>query len=134
MGLLSVIYYLVPSVLLARGVLLIQFALGCVSLTLWRSFLYWAIGRDVLTRNLVILGTGEFAVDLARAVVASNSKGQKIVRLSWGGSCARRPIPVQPQRDRYAGRSGCPRQRMRIDTVVVALGDNAAAFPWKASP
>ncbi len=129
MGLLSVIYYLVPSVLLARGALLIQFALGCVALTLWRSLFYWAIGRDVLTRNLVILGTGEFAVDLARAVMASNSKGQRIVGFlgedpALVGRSLFNPSVIGTLDDLDA-----LRQRMRIDTVVVALGERRGRLP-----
>ncbi len=129
MGVLSVIYYLVPSILVARGVLLIQFALGCVGLTLWRSLFYWAIGRDVLTRNLVILGTGEFAVDLARAVVASNSKGQRVVGFLGEDPALVGRSLFNPSVIGTLDDLDSLRQRMRIDCVVVALGERRGRLP-----
>jgi sugar transferase (PEP-CTERM system associated) len=63
--LLPLVYYLAPSARLAPRLLLPFLPLTVVAIFLWHAFIYWAGDREALTDNVLILGTGHTAQQVA---------------------------------------------------------------------
>ena len=63
---LALLYYWVPSLVIGRGVFAISSAICVVVITGWRIAFTWMSTRLKPTERLLIVGTNEAAVDLAR--------------------------------------------------------------------
>jgi len=126
---LGAVYYMAPGVRLGRFILILGFPFACVGLMLWRSVFYWILSRDALTQNIVILGTGSMAVDIARMVLDSKGRGYRVLGFlgddpAMVGQSLLNPC-VLGTLDGLESLS----QRVRIDSVVVALEDRRGRLP-----
>lgn len=77
--LLSMLYYVLPDLILGRGIFGIHLPLSFVALYLWRYGYYWALKLEPLTENVLILGTGETAKETAREVLRHHHEGYRIL-------------------------------------------------------
>jgi sugar transferase (PEP-CTERM system associated) len=76
---LAVIFYLSPQMMLGRGVYLISLLLVLTVMTCWRVFVMWLLGHPRLAERVLILGTEESAVEIAREVLDRSEEGYKII-------------------------------------------------------
>ena len=72
---LSVFYYIFPSLYLGRGILLINFILVTSFLYLWRLIFPWISPKVGLTRQAVILGNNKIADIIKRIVSTRENTG-----------------------------------------------------------
>ncbi len=77
--LLSVVFFVVPTLLLGRGVFLLAVLLMLASMICWRLFATWVLGHPRMVERILILGTGPKAVDLAREVVERRELGYEVI-------------------------------------------------------
>jgi sugar transferase (PEP-CTERM system associated) len=77
--LLPSVYYLVPPVRLAPRLLLLFLPLAVVVIFLWHALVYWAGGREALTDNVLILGTGHSAQQVAVELERRAPLGYRVV-------------------------------------------------------
>jgi sugar transferase (PEP-CTERM system associated) len=127
--LLSMLYYVLPDLILGRGIFLIHLPLSFIGLFLWRYGYYWALKLEPLTENVLILGTGETAVETAREVLSHPHEGYKIL-----GFLSEDPAEVGGELinpsiiGTYEDLPELTRQ-LRVGLVVVALEDRRGKLP-----
>ncbi len=76
---LALIFYLVPQVMIGRGVFSVSLLLMLSVMSGWRTLAMWLLGHPGLTERVLILGTGENAVELAKEVLDHREKGYSVV-------------------------------------------------------
>ena len=127
--LLGLVYFFLPELALGRGIALIHppIALGVV--LVWRVIYYWALQQDSFVENVLILGTGNAAVGLARELLGHKSEGFRVV-----GFLSRDPADVGKSLfnpcvvgtyDDLVGTT----ERYNVHSVVVALDDQRGVLP-----
>jgi sugar transferase (PEP-CTERM system associated) len=76
---LAVIFYLVPQMMLGRGVFLVSLLLMLTLMSCWRVFVNWLLGHPRLAERVLILGTEQTAINLAREVLERPEVGYRVV-------------------------------------------------------
>ncbi|MGH9762263.1 MAG: TIGR03013 family XrtA/PEP-CTERM system glycosyltransferase, partial [Blastocatellia bacterium] len=76
---LAVIFYSAPGMMLGRGALLLSVLLILVVMVHWRLMLLWLSQNPRFAEKVLILGTGENAVRLAREVLSRRNCGYEVV-------------------------------------------------------
>ncbi len=126
---LTLLFYTFPALELGRGLLLIQVPTALVGLLAWRAFYYFAIQKNALVENVMILGTGTTAVSLARDLIDLRREGYRVV-----GFLSHDPAEVGRQLlnptivGTFPDLSNLADQ-FSVDTVVVALEDQRGKMP-----
>ena len=72
---LMAVYYVLPQFQLGRGIFILANITIFVSFCLWRYFYETMIKRGGLTQNIVIVGTGERARELAKIIEGKKNSG-----------------------------------------------------------
>lgn len=72
-------WYIVPSLLLGRGTLLITFLLMSLVMIYWRLFLMWFLRNPRFAERILILGTDSDAVELAREILNRKELGYEVI-------------------------------------------------------
>jgi sugar transferase (PEP-CTERM system associated) len=76
---LAVIFYVVPQMMLGRGVFLVSLLLMLTLMSCWRVFVNWLLGHPRLAERVLILGTEQTAINLAREVLERPEVGYRVV-------------------------------------------------------
>jgi sugar transferase (PEP-CTERM system associated) len=76
---LAMVFYLLPKLMLGRGVFIVSLILMLTTMIYWRVFVMWLIGHPGLAERVLILGTGESAINVAREVLEQKEGGYKII-------------------------------------------------------
>lgn len=76
--LLSLAYYLFPSLEVGRGILLFHFPLAALAIFARRGLYLWFFQHKLLNENVLILGTGQTAQQLARELLKRSPLGYHI--------------------------------------------------------
>jgi sugar transferase (PEP-CTERM system associated) len=76
---LSLAFYFSPQMKLGRGVFLVSLLLMVVVMSGWRLLAAWLLGQRGLAERVLILGTGEDAVALARETLQRRETGHEVV-------------------------------------------------------
>jgi sugar transferase (PEP-CTERM system associated) len=76
---LSACFYALPQVMLGRGVFLVSLLLMLSVMTFWRVFAMWVLGHPRLAERVVILGTEQTAIEIAREVLDRREYGYKVL-------------------------------------------------------
>jgi sugar transferase (PEP-CTERM system associated) len=102
----------------------------------WRSLFHGFFGRWRFAERLLILGSGEFALSLAREIADRRDSGFEIAAMVPGPNEPKRRLrrrdPVVPQVDRHLSELYDVARELRVHRVVVALQDRRAALPVEA--
>jgi sugar transferase (PEP-CTERM system associated) len=127
--LLAVVYFLVPDLALGRGIALIHPPLALAALLVWRVMYYWALQQESFVENVLILGTGNSAVGLARELIGHKSEGFRVV-----GFLSRDPADVgkslfNPSVVGTYDHLVSTAERHNVHSVVVALDDQRGVLP-----
>lgn len=76
---LAVVFYVIPEMMLGRGVFLVSLLLMLSVMACWRVFVMWLLGHPRLTERVLILGTEKSAIDLAREILERQEVGYKVI-------------------------------------------------------
>ena len=76
---LAVIFYALPQMMLGRGVFLVSLLLMLTLMSCWRVFVNWLLGHPHFGERVLILGTEQSAINLAREVLERPEVGYRIV-------------------------------------------------------
>jgi sugar transferase (PEP-CTERM system associated) len=121
--LLPLVYYLVPALRLSPRLLLLFLPAAVSVVSLWHALVYFAGGRAALTDNVLILGTGHAAQQVAAELVRRAPLGFRVVGfLGEHANEVGRPVtsaPVVGTADRLL--QVVP--RLDVTLIVVALDD-----------
>lgn len=127
---LGFIYLAIPSLLVGRGIFTISIAMAALFLALSRITVD-RIWRAAPSQNVLVLGTGELALAVAREITAHGDLGMRLV-----GFVAEKPLPAPapptlrgyPILAEAARLEDCVAAH-KASTVVVALNERRGLLP-----
>jgi len=122
-------FYTFPSLRLGRGISLIALPLALGLMVSWRVSIHWFLGHPDFGERILIVGSGDLAVEVAREVLNRPDAGYRIV--GFVGNDAEllgkslinpRVIGLTEQLDEIV-------KRENIDRIVVAMGERRGQLP-----
>ncbi len=75
---LSIIYYILPNLIIGRGIFLISIFFLMITTITWRLFYSWTISINALDERILIVGTGGTARDIAKRILNKERVGYSI--------------------------------------------------------
>src|SRR2546422_2791588 len=126
---LALLVYAVPQVMIGRGVSLISLPLALLLMVGWRLAIHWILGHPEVGERILIVGSGPFAVEIARETLARPDAGFRVVGfVDSDPSLVGRSL-INPKVIGLTSELGALVQRENIDRIVVAMGDRRGQFP-----
>jgi len=131
-ALLALLFYFVPPLLIGRGVSVISVPLVLVLLLCWRIFIHLLTGHPEIGEKILVVGTGQTALDTAEAVWERRDAGYRIVGfVSENGAKPKQKLGRSEILGRAIDLEGIIRNE-KIDRVVIAVRERRGAFPTEA--
>jgi sugar transferase (PEP-CTERM system associated) len=124
----AVIYYLIPSLWIGRGVIALAFTGSILGITLTRITFYRLVDENVFKRRVLIFGSGQGAASIAQLRRRTDRRGFVLVGFvkADGESPA---LPVTLLDDSQGLFDLC--ERNDVDEIVVAMEDRRRNFPLR---
>ncbi|MBV9214909.1 MAG: TIGR03013 family PEP-CTERM/XrtA system glycosyltransferase [Acidobacteria bacterium] len=130
--LLAIAFYFAPPLLIGRGVSVISVPLILGLLLGWRVFIHSLTGHPEIGEKILVVGTGQTALDTAEAVWERRDAGYRIAGfISENGA-----KPMQKLGQSVILGKGPDLENVirteKIDRVVIAVRERRGAFPTEA--
>lgn len=129
---LAFIFYFIPDLMLGRGVSVVSVVLVLGLLLGWRVAIHSLTGHPGIGEKILVVGTGQTALDTAEAVWERRDAGYRIVGfLSENGAKPREKLG----RSEILGKAHELESVIlneKIDRVVIAVRERRGAFPTEA--
>lgn len=126
---LAFAFYAFPALMLGRSISLIALPLALGLGVAWRVTIHWFLGHPGIGEKILIVGSGQQAVEVAREVLNRPDAGYRIVgfvgtdsELLGKSLINPRVIGLTEQLDAIVKREG-------IDRIVVAMGERRGQLP-----
>ena len=126
---LALAFYVYPRLMLGRGISLISLPLALGLMVGWRLSIHWFLGHPDFGERILIVGSGNLAVEVAREVLNRPDAGYRIVgfvgtdsELLGKSLINPRVIGLTEELDAIVKREG-------IDRIVVAMGERRGQLP-----
>lgn len=126
---LALAFYAFPQLMLGRGISLIALALALGLMVSWRVSIHWLLGHPDFGEKILIVGSGTFAVEVAREMLERPDAGYRIAgfvgsdpELLGKSLINPRVIGLTSELDEVVRREG-------IDRIIVAMGERRGQLP-----
>jgi sugar transferase (PEP-CTERM system associated) len=126
---LAILMYVVPQLMIGRGVSLLALPLALVLMVTWRLAAHWLLGHPSMGERILIVGSGASAIEVAREVLERRDAGYRIVgfvdsRPELVGQSLINPrvLGTTDEMDEVIRREG-------VNRVVVAMAERRGQFP-----
>jgi sugar transferase (PEP-CTERM system associated) len=126
---LAISFYAYPGLMLGRGISLIALPMALALMAGWRISIHWFLGHPNFGERILIVGSGNLAVEVARQVLNRPDAGYRIVgfvgtesELLGKSLINPRVIGLTEDLDRIVKQEG-------IDRIVVAMGERRGQLP-----
>lgn len=126
---LAISFYLYPPLMLGRSISLIALPLALGLMVGWRVSIHWLLGHPGFGERILIVGSGNLAVEVAREVLNRPDAGYRVVgfvgtdsELLGKSLINPRVIGLTEQLDEIV-------KRENIDRIVVAMGERRGQLP-----
>lgn len=96
---LGILYYILPPMLIHNHIFWTGYLLVSVSLLVYRYFYHRILRRRLFTQDIVVIGTGELASEIAREIEGRHNSFYRIVAFVGEGSPAHNPFGVVVYKD-----------------------------------
>jgi sugar transferase (PEP-CTERM system associated) len=126
---LTALYFMVEDLKVGRGILLIYLPLATLVVVGWRSIYFWALGHEALVDNVLILGTGASAQQVAREMVRRAHLGFKVVGFLGEHSAEVGKRLVNPSVIGTISDLLPMTMSQRVSLIVVGLDDRRGKLP-----
>jgi sugar transferase (PEP-CTERM system associated) len=128
---LSVIHIFLPDLTIGNRIFAICLIISCAFLFIWHSLLWILIGMRPTRSNLLILGTGRLARDLAKEVLRHPELGIKVKGFIDDDPALQGVSIVNPSVIGYCQDLPGLMTNYKIDRIVVAMQDRRGKLPIK---
>ncbi len=124
---LATIYYTMPLLSTSMNIFWPGYFTICGVVLLWRWLYYTILRKRIFVQNILIIGTGDFATQIAREVEGRNDSPFKVASFSGEGEVEFNPhnAPIYKRIDDMV--AYC--QKNHITTIVLALDDRRRKTP-----
>jgi len=126
---LALLFYVVPQVMLGRGVSLISLPVALLLMVGWRLGIHWVLGHPELGERILIVGSGPFAIEVARETLQRPDAGFRIVGFADSDPELVGKSLINPKVIGLTSELASLVKRESIDRIVVAMGDRRGQFP-----
>jgi len=126
---LALSFYLYPGLMLGRGVSLIALPLALTLSVSWRISIHWFLGHPDIGERILIVGSGNLAVEVAREVLTRPDAGYRIVGFVGTDSELLGKSLINPRVIGLTEELEDVVQREDIDRIVVAMGERRGQLP-----
>lgn len=126
---LALLFYFAPDLMIGRGVTLLSVPLVATLLLGWRLVIYWLTAHPDIGERVLIVGSGEAAINIAKVTKAQQAAGYRVV-----GFLSSEPELVgkslfNPKVIGLMDELEDVVKKERIDRVIIAIRDRRGAFP-----
>ena len=126
---LALMFYALPQVMIGRGVTLISLPLALLLMVGWRLSIHWFLGHPELGERILIVGSGEFAVEIAKETLQRKDAGYRVVGFVDNDPALVGKSLINPKVIGLTSDLASLVKRENIDRLVVAIGDRRGQFP-----
>jgi len=126
---LAITFYIFPYLMLGRGISLLALPLALSLMVGWRVSIHWFLGHPQFGERILVVGSGENAVEVAREVLGRKDAGYRIVgfvdndpELVGKSLLNPRVLGLATDLDQIV-------KRESVDRIVVAMGERRGQFP-----
>lgn len=126
---LAISFYAYPALMLGRSVSLIALPMALILMVSWRVSIHWFMGHPSFGERILIVGSGNLAVEVARQVLSRPDAGYRIIgfvgtdsELLGKSLINPRVIGMTDDLERIVKNEG-------IDRIVVAMGERRGQLP-----
>jgi len=126
---LALLFYVVPLVMIGRGVSLISLPVALLLMVGWRLGIHWVLGHPELGERILIVGSGPFAIEVARETLQRPDAGFRIVGFVDSDPALVGKSLINPKVIGLTSELASLVKRESIDRIVVAIGDRRGQFP-----
>src|SRR5437764_2211522 len=126
---LALLFYVVPQVMIGRGVSLISLPVALLLMVGWRLGIHWVLGHPELGERILIVGSGPFAIEVARETLHRPDAGFRIVGFVDSDPELVGKSLINPKVIGLTSELASLVKSENIDRIVVAMGDRRGQFP-----
>jgi sugar transferase (PEP-CTERM system associated) len=126
---LALIFYVAPQVMIGRGVSLISLPLALFMMVSWRLAIHWILGHPEIGERILIVGSGAFAIEIARETLGRPDAGFRVVGFVDNDPALVGKSLINPKVIGLTSELGSLVKSENIDRIVVAIGDRRGQFP-----
>ena len=126
---LAIVMYLVPALVIGRGVSLIALPLALALMVTWRVAAHWLLGHPKMGERILIVGSGESAVEIAREILGRRDAGYRVVGFVDSNAALVGKSLINPRVLGTTNQMADIARREGVSRVVVALGERRGQFP-----
>ena len=126
---LALSFYFYPGLMLGRSVSLIALPLALGLMVAWRVSIHWFLGHPDFGERILIVGSGDSAVEIAREVLSRPDAGYRIAGFVGTDEELLGKSLINPRVIGLTEQLGDIVKRENIDRIVVAMGERRGQFP-----
>ena len=126
---LALMFYAVPQVMIGRGVSFISLPLALLLMVAWRLTIHWILGHPDLGERILIVGSGPFAIEIARETLGRPDAGFRVVGFVDSDPALVGQSLINPKVIGLTSELRSIVKKENIDRIVVAIGDRRGQFP-----
>ena len=126
---LALAFYAYPALMLGRSITLIALPMALALMVGWRVSIHWVLGHPDIGEKILIVGSGDLAVEVARQVLSRPDAGYRIVGFIGSDSEQLGKSLINP---RVIGLTADIEEIVKsegIDRIVVAMGERRGQLP-----
>ncbi len=126
---LALCFSFYPGLMLGRSISLIALPLALTLMVTWRVSIHWFLGHPDFGERILIVGSGDFAVEVAREVLSRPDAGYRIAGFVGTDAELLGKSLINPRVIGLTEELGHIVSREHIDRIVVAMGERRGQFP-----
>lgn len=126
---LALMFYVFPRLMIGRGVALIALPLALTLMVGWRLTIHWFLGHPDFGERILVVGSGNLAVEVAREVLDRPDAGYRIVGFVGPDAELLGKSLINPRVIGITSELAEIVERENIDRIVVAMGERRGLLP-----
>lgn len=126
---LALAFYAFPQLMLGRGISLIALPLALALMVGWRVSIHWLLGHPDFGEKILIVGSGSFAVEVAREILERPDAGYRIAGFAGTNAQLLGKSLINPRVIGLTSELDEVVRRENIDRIVVAMGERRGQLP-----
>jgi sugar transferase (PEP-CTERM system associated) len=126
---LAMSFYFYPALMLGRSIALIALPLALTLMVAWRVSIHWFLGHPDFGERVLIVGSGDAAIEVAREVLSRPDAGYRVVGFVGTDSEMLGKSLINPRVIALTEELEEVVARENIDRIVVAMGERRGQFP-----
>jgi sugar transferase (PEP-CTERM system associated) len=126
---LALTFYVVPRLMIGRGVTLIALPLALGLMVGWRISIHWFLGHPDYGERILIVGSGSSAIEIARETIERRDAGFRVLGFVDNDPALLGKSLINPRVVGTTDDLAEIVQRENVDRIVVSMGERRGQFP-----